>query len=351
MKTNKLMWFGFVVLAVMIGVFLFWHSRDLPSQQADTPKETNTVVVADTVTTNNLITNSNLYVLTVEEIHSNAAAIDAAYKHGKISKAQAIQAMLMEENKKSLDFYGRVIDQYGQPVVGAKVKGGVLLNVNFVKSGGEVHYTETDQLGYFNFLGLHGVNLGIRPEKEGYMYVKLSFERPENYKPDPKSPITITMWKLRGAEPMRHINAESRIPFDGTPATFDMVTGKPNPNGDLQITLLRSPLDVRRSGQKFDWLVKVEILNGGIVEENDPYPYWAPESGYQPFFQFGMSSNNVPWDSTITQNFYIKNFQSQYGRMQIKPYASATPAGIKIDLWLNPSGSQNLEFDPAKQIQ
>jgi hypothetical protein len=158
------------------------------------------------------------------------------------------------------------------------------------------------------------------------------------------------MWKLRGAEPIKCVTVESHIPFDGTPIGFDTTTGKENPNGDLQVTLSRLPLQVRRSGQKFDWGIRIKILHGGLVAEDDAYPYWAPINGYQPFFEYNISSNDIPWHSTLTQNFYIKNSQGQFGRMQMDAYASVTPSGIKFDLWMNPSGSQNLEFDPTKQI-
>ncbi|MEI7533959.1 MAG: carboxypeptidase-like regulatory domain-containing protein [Verrucomicrobiae bacterium] len=352
MKTNKLIWFGFIMISLIIGALFFWHSSNSSSQQASKSKAINNSTSITASPPNQPVVSSNVPVAVAEAIHSNTATFAAAYEQGKISKAQAIQEMLMEENKKPLDFFGKVIDQYGKPVVGAKIKGTVLLNVNYVRSADEVHYTETDAKGNFSFVGLHGVQIGAWPEKVGYKMGErgAGFQAPIGGKSSPDNQAILTMWKIRGPEPMKCISFESRIPSDGTSSAFDTVTGKQSSNGDLQITLLRSPLEVRRSGQKFDWSVKVEILHGGIAAENDPYPYWAPESGYQPFFQFDMSSNNVPWDSTTTQNFYIKNVQGQYGRMQVKPYASATPAGIKIDLWLNPSGSQNLEFDPTKQI-
>lgn len=353
MKSYKLVWPLIIMTALIIGSLLFWHSGNSLLQPTNEPRTTNTVIAMAAVATNSPVTNSSQVISFTEDLHSNAAAIDTAYRQGKIGKDQAIQETLMEENKQPLDFYGKVIDQYGQPVVGAKIKGTVFLNVNFVRSSDEIHYTETDADGNFSFTGLHGVQIGAWPTKEGYKMGGRGegYQAPVGGKSTPDNRVVLTMWKLRGAEPMRHISTEARIPFDGTSAVFDTVTGKENPDGDLKITLLRSPLEVRRSGQKFDWSVKIEIPHGGIMAENDPYPYWAPESGYQPFFQFGMASNNIPWDSTITQNFYIKNSQGQFGRMQLKPYASATPAGIKFDLWLNPSGSQNLEFDPSKQIQ
>jgi len=286
---------------------------------------------------------------------SNTNDITAKYKDylaGKINKAEVMEAMISERNMQNQDFYGKVIDQYGNPIVGADVKGNIMLD-GLGTSKEETHTTQTDQMGFFQFTGLHGASLGVTVRKEGYQIDVRGrgYKAPIGQTSSPDDRATFTMWKLRGAEPIRYVSAESRIPSDGTSITFDTTTGKENPNGDLQVTLSRLPLQVRRSGQKFDWGIKIEILHGGLVEENDAYSYWAPASGYQPSFEFNISSNDIPWHSTMTQNFYIKNSQGQFGRMQMEAYASVTPAGIKFDLWINPSGSQNLEFDTTKQIQ
>lgn len=273
--------------------------------------------------------------------------IAGKYHQGLISKGEAMQDILEEQNKKPLDIYGKVVDQYGQPIVGANVTGGVLLNVDPVHSGGETHSTVTDAQGDFNFLGLHGVKLGIRVQKDGYIFdAKRPFIRPSDYQPDPYNPLKVTMWKIRGAEHLVSVNFASAIGYDGTPTIFDIATQKASPSGDLRVTLSRSPLDVQRGGQKFDWALKIEMLEGGLQPENDPYPYWAPDAGYNPAFDFNMNSNNVPWRSQFTQDFYIKSAQGQYGRMQATVYTSMTPARIEFNFTMNPSGSQNLEPSP-----
>jgi len=152
---------------------------------------------------------------------------------------------------------------------------------------------------------------------------------------------------------MTHVKFDSRIPYDGTPVVFDLKNGNKTGNGDLQISLLRTPLQIRRGRDKYDWVAKIGIVNGGILPENDPYPYWAPETGYQPLFETSMSSNAIPWQAELRQNFYIESPQGQYGRLCIDLFTDSMrpDTGITVETWINPSGSQNLEFDPAKQGQ
>lgn len=335
---KKRTWLLTIVVLAIIAIWLFHkpafqtHQEQEPT--ANTPTMTNPAVQPP-----------------VSATPSNSATepIVSGYKPSVINKGEAMQAAMLEKNNKSLDIYGRVIDQYGQPVAGAKVEGSILLNVSMVSSGGETHHTETDSDGRFQILGVHGVHMGTQPQKQGYLFdSKLSPQRPDNYQPDPNNPVIFTMWKLRGAEPLVSYSVDSKIAYDGTSTAFDILTGQTSPNGDLRVTLSRSPREVRRSGQKFDWNIRIEMLHGGLLPEDEPYPYWAPEGDYKQLFEFAMSSNNVPWQSRLTQSFFVKTAQGRYGRMQIDLHAALTPARIEIDLSMNPSGSQNLESSASK---
>jgi hypothetical protein len=285
---------------------------------------------------------------------TSMADLHKTYELGLIDKGLVIQAGLMAENKQPLDFYGKVVDQNGNPVTGAKVQGNVGLNVSFVESRDEIHFTETDSEGRFKFLGLHGMGLGIWPQKQGYDYnLKLPSRRPADYHLDPNNPVVFTMWKLKGPEPMKHAEFRTRILCDGATAVFDLTNGKRNPNGNLRITLLRNPLKVRRGKDHFDWSFKIEILGGGLLSESDSYPNWAPENGYRSAFVKTVNATDSPWQARFIQNFYFKDGGGNYGRLFIDVTTDSDTAdtGIRIESWVNPSGSQNLEFDTAKQIQ
>jgi len=267
---------------------------------------------------------------------------------------QTAQSYIEGKNKSSLDLYGLVIDQYGEPVAGAKIRGAIGYNISFVSSSGEFRYTETDLQGRFNFLGIHGAGIGLWPEKAGYYYnPKLPSNRPDDYVPNPANPLKLVMWKIKGVEPMQRINFESRIPYDGTWVSFDLQTGKKanDGNGELKIYLTRTPQSIPPGLLKpYDWEVKIEITDGGIVEETDLYPFWASEDGYEKLFEATMSSNSVPWQAEFSRNFYIKNARGQYGflRVDISTNSKRSDTGIKVEAAINISGSRNLEPDFMK---
>jgi hypothetical protein len=259
------------------------------------------------------------------------------------------QQMIAEKNSRSQDFYGKAVDQYGQPVPDVEVSGTLIIETD-EGFNTEPHTTKTDLDGLFEFTGLHGADLNVKAKKDGYKLGDRGegYQGPTDGKSSPGNRAIFTMWKLRGAEPLISSSIDVKIPHDGSSVTFDIARGIQSPNGDFQVTLSQYPLEVQKGWERFDWSVKVEILKGGLVEENDAYPFLAPADGYQPSFEFNESTNTVKWLGGLQRKFYIKTAQGQYGLMQFKVFPGRSPTGLEVNFTINPSGSQNLEPDFSK---
>jgi hypothetical protein len=193
-------------------------------------------------------------------------------------------------------------------------------------------------------LRIHGAGIGIWPRKDGYYYnLKLWPGRPNDYKPDPKNPIVFTMWKIHGPEPLVTSEIDAKIMPDGKITAFKMATGKVIPQGDVNVTVSRFPFETVRGKSRFDWNAKVEIVGGGLLEQNDPYPYWAPEIGYKSSFELNVNSNELHWIPYINKTFFLKNSDGQFGLLRLHINADVTPVRFQASFTINPSGSQNLE--------
>jgi hypothetical protein len=247
------------------------------------------------------------------------------------------------------------VDQSGAPLPGVKVHGGVLLNNGFDSSRSEVYDTETDSLGLFSFADLHGLRFGVKLEKEGYAFNQnLYINWWNSYTPNPDNPAVFVMARLQGAQPMEHTVFDSRVPYDGNKAEFDLISGRKANGGDLQITLTRSPLNIRRGIDRFDWNVVIKEAGGGLLVASDPYPNEAPEGGYVPSFEYGVTMGAQDWTQRLTKTFYIVTAKGTYGRVNVDLTVDSERqdgTGITIESWLNPSGSRNLEFDPTQAIK
>ena len=354
MKHQKRIWFVKTVMALLLFARLSGGMKVL-AQSPPIGQITNN---ASNMGSSNLPPPPPGFASRLDYIKSFTNENDAisAYRNGLVTRDEAATAHFLIGNTKAQDFYGKLVDQYGQPVTNAEIVGNVVMEYGWsAPEKFERYTTKTDANGLFQFTGLHGAKLGVVPSKAGYELGGHGEGRRESVAPQssPNDRVTFTMWKLRGPEPMINKEMQLRVPYDGSPVVFSLATGKKAADGDLQVMLSRAPLKIKRGRDKYDWSVKIEILRGGLLAENDPYPNWAPENGYQTAFEASMSSNNVSWDGELIQNFYIKNKQGHYGRLYIDLSTDSMrpDTGITIRSWMNPSGSQNLEFDPKKQIR
>ena len=339
MKTR--LYLAVIVLALLAGLFWwFFGSNPKPS----------------TVSSANAV--SNAFHTQPSPLPANSTPpIKPPSDAAVLARLAEFQAAIAGANGKSLDFYGKVIDQNGQPVVGAKVQGYVMTEVGFDRTKETPHVTQTDGEGNFEFLGLHGESLGVGPEKEGYEYIQRGNGNwTEDYKASSDNRVIFHMWKNKGAEPMLHTEKDSRLPYDNQTASFNLRTGAKSDTGDLRVTLSRTPSQVTRGGPPFDWSVQLAIDSGGLVAINDLYPNLAPDTGYQPLLQFSQSKEDPHWLHNLTKSFYVHLKDGTYGRITFDIVADSdrpdihAGSGISIESFINPSGSRNLEYSREKEI-
>ena len=280
-------------------------------------------------------------------------------------------------NHNEIEFYGRAVDQFGEPVVAAEVKGVVIVNTG--TRGGEMHrQTTTDAQGYFKFSGFKGQDLGMTISKDGYEYRRhdssfsYSYFEADHTRhiPDAKNPVVFILWKKQGAEPLVNYSKTFwEVPADGSPVKIDLATGKlGGVNADLIITLQRTPLKMLSGARGYPWKVNIEVVGGGLIRagERDYYNV-APEGGYVPRLELAQEAQSVrdaqegrikwSWQDRIAESFFIKSKDgSRYAfiRLSVQSNGRAdndTTGSAGINVLLNPNASRNLEFDPAKVIK
>ena len=294
-------------------------------------------------------TNTVDQTLTDTNLAAKVATDYEKYKKGQIDKGTMAKSLWDAENQTTQNLYGKVVDQNGQPVAGVDVTGIVIR----IDEKNIRYKTQTDTSGLFQFTGLHGSDMGADVVKEGY---EMDYQRgtiEPSGQSSPANRVIYTMWKLRGPEPMKHMKLHAYIPCDGTITRFDLLTGKKNPDGDLLVSLTRSPINIKR-GKPFDWTLTLQMTNGGVQVITNIYSNEAPENGYQTNFTFKYDSSSSNWTSEIEPALYFTSRTGQvYGRMALNVMTDFQPPPtlFDADIYANPNGSRNLEFDPQKQIR
>lgn len=290
------------------------------------------------------------------------APVEISAPQQPTSKRERKLELLSTANHQPIEFYGKVVDQFGNPLADVAVYASVIYNTGS-KSGIDKDETKTDAQGLFSLRGLRGRTLGIGLEKAGYedvgdhgpfQYTQLVKEE-ERHVPDAKKPVLFTLWKLHGAEPMIHGEKDFKIAPNGEPVRVDLMTGKiVKEGGDLVISMHHMQVPHGTVYAHFDWSAEVAIVEGGFIEESRRRitgMYEAPESGYQPTLTLHFVAGTKDWVPSVAKNLYVKSRGNTYSRIYLDLQTSpAQPASfVGLQWWLNPKpGSRNLEFDSSK---
>jgi alpha-tubulin suppressor-like RCC1 family protein len=298
--------------------------------------------------------------LSHRDLTNYMASIERAFRRDDIDQSEVMGESMALQDDQAQDFYGKVIDQNGRPVIGADVTVQIDLGVG----RGGTQKAQTDTSGLFQCTGLRGQSLNITPEKNGFQIEGHGLGLHNGTDTDPNNRVVFTMWKLKGPEPMLHNEFDTRkIKPDGRVFTIDLlkndITEGTNVAGDILIEIKRPPEVKRR--EKYDWSFVMTAIDGGFIEvTNDVYLNEAPQGGYQQQYQINRYATNVLNYSTYSlyrtdRTFFLKSRGGKvYGHFlidELDPDYRGGMASLRIESYINPAGSRNLEFDPAKQTK
>ena len=258
--------------------------------------------------------------------------------------------------KRPIEFYGKVLDQFGQPVVGAEVVMTWTTVVGPTPDPKKSIFADVD--GRFAVTGIQGKRLWISATKVGYDYTTDSVESFEYaeffsdkfYVPDSNNPVLFHLYKILDAEPIYLFRAHDELDPGGKPLTLDVAQGKTGVNGDFTLSI---QLGSKRSENGPDYTVLVEAVgDAGLVPNLEQHPHRAPADGYQKTFAIQQKSGDANYSSHLSFHFYARTRDGKYGVIYFD--ISVPRKGVEIDcdtvVRYNPSGSRNVEFDYRKWI-
>lgn len=256
------------------------------------------------------------------------------------------------EWKIPITFYGKVIDQFDMPVVGANVR---ISWTNLSVKGSSERELVSDARGLFAVSGINGKHLGVNEiRKEGYAnsavnprgFEYAAFFDESYYVPDAKKPVIFRMHKKMGTEPLIVISNKYRIPANGAIAV-DLKTGQQGGN-DILIELVDNN---DPTGKK--WVARVSAPSGGLQVADSEFATVAPESGYE--------SETIIDQDTVQPTGFQSGSLYKGGKFYVKAASGYALVEFRMipgnkslhfTSYLNPNpSSRNLEFDPTRQSQ
>ena len=255
-----------------------------------------------------------------------------------------------------LDFYGKVVDQHNQAVPNAKVE------IHYIPDpNGERWYKlATSADGTFTYGGVAGQFLYVRiGAPDGYGTVDTTCSADYNYAvpgefnfhvPDPKRPVVFKVWKYVGPEPMRRLVffREKSFKRDGTVQWYDLGKGV-STSGQLGLSAVEM---TKTTDSQMRIRLRIFAGNGcGILETADVPPFTAPQSGYGREISHEYGFMDGSYFGTMNFKFYLITSNSRYAAVEAKLEPIVGMIEPTITIWLNPSGSRNLEYVESLSIQ
>ena len=167
-----------------------------------------------------------------------------------------------------ITFYGKVIDQIGNPVSGADVDYGAI--DKFDENGSDYH-GKSDVNGNFSIHGIKGAVLTVGVRKPGYYNIHgrsdsafaygVGIDATRKAPPTKENPALFILQKHGPTESLIRIDGgQIDIPRNGRPVNIDLSTGKTGA-GNLRIQTW-----VENGNQRhFDWHYELSVPGGGLM--------------------------------------------------------------------------------------
>lgn len=311
-----------------------------------------------------------------EQVHTLLEDMPSEYKALKRQYQIALSTL------PNITFYGRVVDQYDQPVAEATI---YYTGTNtYLSAGGGRGKVETDEQGYFEIdtegaqLVLGGVghpeigvvsyeppNFANNTTWGGVHYTKVNFLSARDKQgiyptwrdhTEKDHAYIIRAWRLGEYEGAKTGRISIGLPSVGSVYTIKLNEAKRKnrvikgqKEGDFHISCIRPHIESYKD--HLDWSASIVPVNGGIQETDDMYMNIAPETGYQSSIDIVMHKGSKDYAPSLLNKRYfftINNGKKSYGSLFVhfKPFASIEEdaCSISIRYKINSTGSRSLEL-------
>ncbi|MCU0786680.1 MAG: carboxypeptidase-like regulatory domain-containing protein [Verrucomicrobia bacterium] len=266
----------------------------------------------------------------------------------------------MDEWRTPIEFYGKVVDENDQPVERAQILFGT---TDLSHSGTSDYPAESDARGSFTISDIQGKLLTVKVSKEGYYASKQNIDsfyyagQDQNFVPDAANPVIFRLRKKGEAEPLIHIPQfglrtmrDFLLTADGIPVEISLTDGKTRPEGqgDIRVEYWAEP--PQPGSRKFSWKCRISVPGGGLQPITEEFPFQAPDTGYIGAEEHEADPESGGWNDQIEKNVFVKLRDGRYARIRFLVLAVAKQPFFRMESYLNPSGSRNLEYDPNLRL-
>lgn len=256
--------------------------------------------------------------------------------------------------KMPINFYGIVLDQFNQPVAGARVA-----MVWTTVDGNDERNVESGSDGKFQLEGAKGKRLSVRVLKNGYVrtasviqsFEYAAFYDDEFYVPETGKPVVFRLHKLVDPEPMYKYTVDKVVPLSSGPITVDVTTGRIG-MGNMHVAFATRATGAANTPA---CTIRVRGTEGtAFCATQDEFMFRAPDEGYSSELTFSSQSNPP---EQVRARYYARIGNGSYAAIELisdlridRRQSQGGDVGMQMTIYYNPSGSKNLEYDSALKL-
>jgi hypothetical protein len=264
-----------------------------------------------------------------------------------LAKTNPIAGLRLGLWQSPIEFYGMVVDESNNPVVGAHISFHWMETPS--DNGSRSLNAESDVNGLFSLRNAAGPSLTVSVSKEGYYTSRSTPDGyhyssgSESFHPDALNPVVFHLLKKgQGVELITSANGirtsvAVRVPKDNTAVRVDFFQKKASVTGQLEIRQIKPPFQGATN-----WSFSLSIPDGGLVENQDEFQFEVPETGYQSTIEYNFVKGDPDWTTQVSKQFYISfGNPRKYGWLRIE--SNLAQETVFLTYAINPDGSRNLE--------
>lgn len=253
-----------------------------------------------------------------------------------------------------ISVYGRVVDQFGQPIEGAKIRFGVH---DKPWERGSEYFRTSDADGRFEIDDVKGAAINTEVFKDGYYNGN---ESRRIFKPgeptSKKIPSVFVLYKKGEAEPVIYQSLDSMRLHQGVEIVhFDFKRARllksAEGQGQMFVEIVSTP-GLERGRY---WKYSISIKGGGLQKRTHEFAFSAPESGYIETIAGeygGQSPSGGEWRNSHSDDYFAMLSDGTKARFKIELGTKRENYMRISEFVYNPKpDSRNLEFDPTKVIK
>lgn len=270
------------------------------------------------------------------------------------NKADQIKNIIKKGFDSTIDFWGKVVDQDGNPIHGVKCD----LDID-AKNGIQKHVVFSDENGLFEIIDQKGASIYVEVSKDGYKptsdvtigtdisarMIYYSIDAMPFYSPPAKN--APQLFVLRKKNPIANIAhfVNKGVILDKSGGIKKIKLASKDNLIEIEVRCW-SDAPVPFSYKKYNWSAEIRVVGADLQIISDRSVVEAPESGYKPAYKIEMLESNMnSWKATsIRENFFwIKFKDGSFAKACIEIKTGRSHV-VDIDIWYNSNKSNNFEI-------